>query len=365
VIPQRVFEQTLLSFFAPISRYLDDPSVTEVMINGPFEVYIERAGRLERTDARFDGAHALAAAIRNLAQFAGRFVSDESPILEARMPDGSRVEAVMPPAAPHGPQVSIRRFHKKALSMAQLVEWGSLSTDAARLLAALVACRQNIIVAGGTGSGKTSFLNVLSAFIDEGERIIVIEDACELQLVQPHVVQLESRPPDAEDRGQVSARDLFRASLRMRPDRIVMGEIRGGEAIDLIQAMISGHGGCLSTVHATYPIDTLNRLETMALMSDVNLPLAALRAQLASAVDFVVQTARLQDGTRCVTHVTEVVGHDPTDGYRLRDLFVRRWSGRDADGRVLSQLAYTGEVPRCLEMMHALGIDPRLPERTS
>ncbi|HTE51123.1 MAG TPA: CpaF family protein [Kofleriaceae bacterium] len=365
MIPQRVFEQTLLSFFAPVSRFLDDPSVTEVMINGPFEVYVERAGRLERTDARFDGAHALAAAVRNLAQYAGRYVSEDSPILEARMPDGSRVEAVLPPAAPHGPQVSIRRFFRQALSMEQLIGWGSLSADAGRVLAALVACRQNILVAGGTGSGKTSFLNVLSAFIDPAERIIVIEDACELQLVQPHVVQLESRPPDAEDRGQITARDLFRATLRMRPDRIVMGEIRGGEAIDLIQAMISGHGGCLSTVHATYPIDALNRLETMALMSDVNLPLAALRVQIASAIDFVVQTARLQDGSRCVTHVTEVVGHDPNDGYRLRDLFVRRWSGRDADGRVLSELVYTGEVPRCLEMMKALGIEPGLPERGS
>jgi pilus assembly protein CpaF len=361
VIPQRVFQQTLMSFFAPVTPFLDDPTVTEVMINGPYEVFIERGGRLERTDARFDGAHSLAAAVRNLAQFAGRHVSEEVPILEARLPDGSRVEAVLPPASPDGPHVSIRRFSRQALSMETLVDWGSLSAEAARALAALVACKQNIIVAGGTGSGKTSFLNVLSAFIDPGERIIVIEDARELQLVQPHVVQLESRPPDAESRGQIAARDLFRATLRMRPDRIVMGEIRGGEAIDLIQAMISGHGGCLSTVHATYPIDALNRLETMALMSDVSLPLAALRAQVASAIQFVVQTARLQDGTRCVTHVTEVVGHEPREGYQLRDLFVRRWSGRDASGRVLSDLVYTGAEPRCLEMMTALGIDPGLP----
>jgi pilus assembly protein CpaF len=356
MIPQRIFEETLLSFFAPIRRYLDDPTVTEVMINGPSEVYIERRGRLERCEARFDGAHALAAAVRNLAQFAGRHVSDDQPILEARLPDGSRVEAVLPPASPDGPHVSIRRFFRKALSMDRLVELGSLTREAAERLAALVACRQNIIVAGGTGSGKTSFLNVLSAFIDPGERIIAIEDSRELQLVQPHVVQLETRPPDAQGRGEVSSRDLFRASLRMRPDRIVMGEIRGGEAIDLIQAMISGHGGCLSTVHATYPIDTLNRLETMALMSDVRLPLAALRAQLATAMNIVVQTARLQDGARCVTHITEVVGHDPNGGYRLEDLFVRRWTGRDARGRVQSELERTEAEPRCAEMMRVLGL---------
>jgi len=364
VIPQRVFQQTLTAFLSPVTPFLDDPSVTEVMINGPNEVYIERAGRLELTQARFDGAHALGAAVRNLAQYAGRYVSEDSPILEAHLPDGSRVEAVLPPAAPDGPFVSIRRFFRQALSMDTLVGWGSLSQEAATALAGLVACKQNIIVAGGTGSGKTSFLNVLSAFVDPGERIIVIEDSRELQLVQPHVVQFESRPPDDEDRGQVSARDLFRASLRMRPDRIVMGEIRGGEAIDLVQAMISGHGGCLSTLHATYPIDALNRLETMALMSDVSLPLSALRAQVASAIHFVVQTARLQDGSRCVTHVTEVLGHDPRDGYELRDLFVRRWRGRDADGRVLSDLVYTGARPRCLEMMHALGIESGLPEPT-
>jgi pilus assembly protein CpaF len=291
----------------------------------------------------------------------GRHVSEDQPILEARLPDGSRVEAVLPPASPQGPHVSIRRFFRQALAMETLVEWGSLTADAAAFLAAVVACRQNLIVAGGTGSGKTTFLNVLSASIDPAERIIVIEDSRELQLVQPHVVQLESRPPDAEERGEVTTRDLFRATLRMRPDRIVMGEIRGPEALDLIQAMISGHGGCLSTVHATYPIDTLNRLETLALMSDVGLPLSALRAQVASAINFVVQTARLQDGSRCITHITEVLDHTPESGYVLQDVFVRRWTGRAPDGRVLSDLLYTEAVPRCLDMMTALGIDPGLP----
>jgi len=362
-IPLKVFEETILAFLAPVARFLDDPTVTEVMINGPFEIFIERHGRIERTDARFDGPHALAAAVRNLAQYAGRHVSEERPILEAHLPDGSRVEAVMPPVSPDGPHVSIRRFSRQALSMEQLVEWHSLTAEAANFLSALVEIKQNIVVAGGTGSGKTSFLNVLSAYIDPTERIIVIEDARELQLNQPHVVQLETRPPDPQGKNAITTRDLFRASLRMRPDRIVMGEIRGGESIDFIQAMISGHGGCLSTVHATYPIDTLNRLETMALMSDINLPLAALRVQLAQAVNFIVQTARLQDGTRVVTHITEILGHDIRDGFQLQDVFVRKWTGRDARGRILSELLYTGAVPRCLDMMTALGIDPGLPGR--
>ena len=291
-------------------------------------------------------------------------MSPENPILEARLPDGSRVEAVLPPASPDGPHVSIRRFFRQVMSMDMLVEWGSLSQEAAGFLAALVQCKQNLMVAGGTGSGKTSFLNVLSAFIDPGERTIVIEDSRELQLSHPHVVQLESQPANPQGKGAVSTRDLFRASLRMRPDRLVIGEIRGGEALDLIQAMISGHGGCMSTVHASYPIDTLTRLETLSLMSDVNLSLAALRSQVSAAVNFIVQTARLQDGSRCVTHITEVVGHDPREGYKLSDVFTRSWTGRDAHGRVLSELVYTGAVPRCLDMMRALGIDPGLPGRS-
>lgn len=361
MIPKAVFEESLLGFFAPVRPYLDDPTVTEIMINGPNEIFVERRGRIERTEARFDGPAALAAAVRNLAQYVGRHVSEDQPILEARLPDGSRVEAVLPPASPDGPHVSIRRFFRTALTMDNLVEWGSVSPEAAAFLGALVAVKQNIMVAGGTGSGKTTFLNVLSAFIEPTERIIVIEDSRELQLVQPHVVQLESRPPDAEDRGEVTTRDLFRATLRMRPDRIVMGEIRGAEALDLIQAMISGHGGCLSTVHATYPIDTLNRLETLALMSDVGLPLSALRAQVASAIHYVVQTSRLQDGSRCVTHITEVLEHTPESGYALQDVFVRKFTGKDRRGRVRSNLLYTGAVPRCLDMMTALGIDPGLP----
>lgn len=357
MIPREVFEQTLLGFLSPIRPFLEDPSVSEVMINGPDEIFIERGGRIERTDARFPSREALEAAVRNLAQFVGRHVDEERPILEGRLPDGSRVEAILPPVSPDGPSVAIRRFFRETLTIRKLISFGSVTDDAAQLLRAVVACKQNVIVAGGTGSGKTSLLNVLSSFADDGERIVVIEDSRELQLQKPHVVQLEARPPDPRGRGEVTIRDLFRATLRMRPDRIVVGEIRGGEALDLVQAMTSGHGGCLSTVHATYPIDTMNRLETMALMSDVELPLHALRAQVGSAIDIIVQTSRLQDGSRCVTHVTQVVGYDPERGYQLDDLFERQYLGRESDGRVVSELRPTGALPACHEMIHALGME--------
>ncbi len=355
MIPKEVFEQTLLSFFEPIKPFLDDASVSEIMINGPFDIYIERKGRLHKTEAKFASHYALAAALRNLAQYVGRHVDEERPILEARLPDGSRVEAVMPPAAPDGPSVAIRRFFKETLTVKRLLDFGSFTQDAADCMEALVACKQNIVVAGGTGSGKTSLLNVLSSFAAIDERVVVIEDSRELQLQRPHVVQLEGRPANAKGRGAVTIRDLFKATLRMRPDRIVVGEIRGVEALDLIQAMTSGHGGCLTTVHASYPIDTCNRLETMALMADVGLPLFALRAQLASAVDVIVQTSRLADGARCVTHITEVRGYDPQGGYLLADLFVREYDGKDATGKVLSRLVPTGELPKSLEMIRAHG----------
>ncbi|RMH36670.1 MAG: CpaF family protein [Deltaproteobacteria bacterium] len=354
-IPIEVFEHTLLEFFAPIRPYLEDPGVSEILINGPRSIIVERSGQLMPVPAAFDSDAAIEAALRNLAQYVGRRFDREHPILEGRMPDGSRVEAILPPAAAGGAHVAIRRFFKEKLTIDKLIAFGSLTQEAAGLLNALVACKQNIVVAGGTGSGKTSLLNALSSFIPDGERIVVIEDARELQLAKSHVVQLEAQPADERGRGRITIRDLFRATLRMRPDRIVVGEIRGGEAVDLVQAMTSGHGGCMSTLHATYPSDTLNRLETMALMGDVDLPLTALRAQIASAIDIIVQTSRLQDGSRCVTHITEVAGYAPDAGYQLVDLYTRRILGRDADGRVRSELVATGAAPRCQPMMEALG----------
>jgi pilus assembly protein CpaF len=263
---------------------------------------------------------------------------------------------VLPPAAPDGPYVSIRRFFRETLTVDRLVEFGSLTPSAASMLATLVVLKQNVIVAGGTGSGKTSLLNALSGFIPDDERIVIIEDSREVQLQRSHVVQLEARPGDAKGRGVVSIRDLFRATLRMRPDRIVVGEIRGGEALDLVQAMTSGHGGCLSTVHATYPSDTMTRLETMSMMSDVEMPLAAMRVQLASAINIIVQTARLTDGSRKITHIAEVRGYDPNRGYELVSLFERRYHGREADGSMVSTFDPTGELPLCTELVHSYGM---------
>src|SRR6185503_2423180 len=232
------------------------------------------------------------------------------------------------PAAPDGPHVSIRRFFKETLTVQRLIGFGALTDDCAQALAALVASKLNILVAGGTGSGKTSMLNALSSYIPEGERVVVIEDSRELQLQRQHICMLEARPPDPKGRGEVTIRDLFRATLRLRPDRIVVGEIRGGEALDLVQAMTSGHGGCMATLHATYPRDTMTRLETMSMMSDIEMPLAAMRIQIASAVNIICQVSRLQDGSRKVTHVTEVLGYDPQQGvYQMQDIFLRQYHG--------------------------------------
>lgn len=361
MIPPEVFESTLRGFLAPVVAELDDPSVTEILINGPREIFIEQKGKLRRVDRQFGSADALMSALRVIAQYVGRALDAEHPILEGRLPDGSRVEALLPPVSPDGPSVAIRRFSKDKLTLEKLLGFEALTEDAAELLRVLIECKQNIVVAGGTGSGKTSMLNAISALIPAGERIVVIEDARELQLQREHVVQLEARPADPKGKGAVTIRDLFKATLRMRPDRIVLGEIRSGEALDLIQAMTSGHRGCLTTVHATYPIDTLNRLETMALMGGVELPLSALRSQLASAVDIIVQTARLRDGRRKVTHITEVTGSDPVHGYRIQDLFGFDQSPSRASREPTYQLIPTGVLPDCLPLLRAHGLD--VPER--
>jgi pilus assembly protein CpaF len=316
MIPRVVHEQNLRTLLSPIAALIDDQGISEIMINGPDRVYFERDGKLHASELCFDGRDALMAAVRAVAQYAGRSIGPEAPVLEARLPDGSRIEAVIPPAAPDGPILSIRRFARSSLTLKQLVRRGSVSAVGAELLRAIVERHRNVLVAGGTGSGKTSLLNALAHFIAETERVIVIEDARELQLPHEHVVHLEARPADAYGRGEITLRQLFKTTLRLRPDRIVIGEIRGGEALDLIQAMTSGHGGCLSTIHATSPSDALARLETLALMSDVELPLWALRAQIASAIDVIVQTARNHDGSRIITEIAEL---EPNDGgYALR-----------------------------------------------
>jgi pilus assembly protein CpaF len=358
VIPREVYEETLLQFFAPIRPFLDDPKVSEIMINGPSQVFIEKGGRLELTDAKFEGRDALISVLRNVAQFVGKFADEERPILEARLPDGSRVQAVLPPAAPDGPYISIRRFFKETLTVERLMGFGALTEDAAAALQAFVVAKLNIIIAGGTGSGKTSMLNALSSYVPEGERVVVIEDSQEVQLQRQHVVQMEARPPDPRGKGGVSIRDLFRATLRMRPDRLVIGEIRGGEALDIVQAMTSGHGGCMGTLHATYPRDTLTRLETMCMMSDIEMPLVAMRSQIGSGVNLVVQVSRLQDGSRKITHITEVLGFDlEASRYRLQDIFVRNYQGMGPGGEIVSDLAPTGILPECMEQLREHGVE--------
>ena len=361
MISKHVFEQTVLQFFAPIATFLDDPTVSEVMINGPDQIYIERRGVLELTSARFATREALLAALRNLSQYVGKYVSEDHPILEGRFPDGSRVEALLPPVAPDGPHVSIRRFFKETLTVDRLIEFDSLTRLAAQSLQVMMAAKLNILIAGGTGSGKTSMLNALSSFIPDGERVVVIEDSREIQFQKPHVVQLEARPADAKGRGAVSIRELFRATLRMRPDRVIVGEIRGGEALDIVQAMTSGHGGCMGTLHASHPKETLSRLETMAMMSELEMPLGALRAQIGAGVQLLVQVARLQDGSRKVTHISEVQGFDQqTQKYSVTDLFLRKYHGLDDRGRMRSELCPTGILPSFMPQLEEHGVN--LPE---
>jgi pilus assembly protein CpaF len=283
-----------------------DPSVAEIMVNGPKDIWIERRGTIERTDCAFQSEEALTAALTNIAQFAGRPIGWHRPILEAHLPDGSRVEAVLPPLAEAGPIVSIRRFSKSTLTIEQLVELGSLNESAVLFLGRAVRAKHNIVVSGGTGTGKTSLLGALSSLVSDNERIVVIEDTREVQLQKPHVVYLETRSADERGRGRITIRDLLRATLRLRPDRIVVGEVRGKEALDLLQAMTSGHGGSMTTAHANSPRDALRRLETMAMMDDIDMPLSALRAQVVSAVQLVVQVERTKAGQRRVSEIAEV-----------------------------------------------------------
>jgi pilus assembly protein CpaF len=342
--------------YGPLQHLLDDPSVTEIMVNGADAVYVERAGRLTRTPARFASEAHLRRVIERIVSQVGRRIDESSPLVDARLADGSRVNAVIPPLAFGGSSLTVRKFSRQPWSVDDLVRFGTLGPDMADLLRACVQARLNVIVSGGTGSGKTTLLNALSSFIPEEERIVTIEDAVELQLQQDHVVRLEARPANIEGRGGVTIRDLVRNALRMRPDRIVVGEVRGGESLDMLQAMNTGHDGSMSTVHANSPRDALARLETLVLMSGLDLPSRAIREQIVSAVDVVVQLSRLRDGSRRVTHVTEVQGLESEtpvlqDVYRFDDA-----AGVDAAGRFLGACRPTGVRPRFAERFTELGI---------
>lgn len=340
--------------FGPIDGLLNDESVSEVMVNGPKKVYAERSGRLELTPITFLNDQHVMRIIEKIVAPLGRRIDESSPMVDARLPDGSRVNAIIPPLAVTGPTLTIRKFSKDPYQSKDLVKFGTWTGQMAEFLEACVSARLNILVSGGTGSGKTTTLNVISSFIPRTERVVTIEDAAELQLHQDHVVTLESRPPNIEGRGAVTIRDLVTNSLRMRPDRIVVGEVRSGEALDMLQAMNTGHDGSLTTVHANTPRDSLRRLEIMVLMAGMELPLRAIREQIASAIDLVVQQARLRDGQRKIIKISEVIGMEG-DNIVVQDIYNFEETGRNEDGKVLGHHTPTGIVPTFIDRLRDQG----------
>jgi pilus assembly protein CpaF len=339
----------------PLEGYLADESVSEIMVNGPTQVYVEKEGRLQRGEKTFSSAKAVMGVIERIVAPLGRHIDESSPLVDGRLPDGSRVNAIIPPLALRGPCLTIRKFKRELLGVDHLVGFGTLTPQMARFLQTCVKVRRNVVISGGTGSGKTTLLNVLSGYIPENERIVTIEDAAELQLTQDHWIQLEARPANIEGKGQITIRDLVRNALRMRPDRIVVGECRGGEALDMLQAMNTGHDGSLTTLHANSTRDALSRLETMVLMSGMELPVRAIREQIASAVHVILQQTRFADGSRKVTAISEISGMEE-DVITMQDIFQFRQEGFDDEGAVMGRFVPTGLVPRFYDDLQRRGI---------
>lgn len=358
-VNKKILERELIQEaigLGPLEYMLERDDITEIMVNGPNQVFVEKSGKLYRTDTCFADADQVLAAIERIVAPLGRRIDESSPMVDARLPDGSRVNAVIPPLSLVGPTITIRKFSKKPLKATNLIEFGSISLDMMKFLAVCVAVRKNILISGGTGSGKTTLLNVLSGFLPNRERIVTIEDAAELQLHQEHLVRLESRPPNIEGAGAITIRDLVRNSLRMRPDRIVVGECRGSEALDMLQAMNTGHDGSLTTIHANSPRDALARLETLVLMSGFDLPLRAIREQIASAINIVVQISRERDGTRKVVNISEITKMEG-DVITMQDIFVFRQTGWDASNHVQGVFEPTGSIPSFMEDIYRANLD--------
>jgi pilus assembly protein CpaF len=354
---KKVVEELIndLTGFGPINPLLLDPEITEVMVNGPNQVYVERGGKIEISYVQFRDDEHVMNIIDKIVAPIGRRVDESSPMVDARLPDGSRVNVIIPPLALNGPTITIRKFSKDPFTIDNLIDFGTITRDMAVFLEACVKAKLNIFVSGGTGSGKTTTLNVLSSFIPSDERIVTIEDAAELQLWQDHVVSLESRPSNIEGKGAITIRDLVRNSLRMRPERIVIGEVRGGEALDMLQAMNTGHDGSLATGHSNSPRDMISRLETMVLMGGIELPVKAIREQIAGAIDVIIQQSRLKDGSRRITNITEVQGMEG-DIIVLQDIFSFRQIGVDEHGKIAGKLAPTGIRPKFYERLETSGI---------
>src|SRR4051812_8533768 len=341
--------------FGPLEVLLKDPTVSDILINGPHKIFVERRGKMEKTDVKFRDNEHLLQIIDRIVSKVGRRVDEPSPRVDARLPDGSRVNAIIPPLALDGASVSIRRFGSNPLKLEDLLNYKAFTPEMAMLMEAAIKARLNIVISGGTGCGKTTLLNTLSSFIPNDERVITIEDAAELQLQQDHVVRLETRPPNIEGKGAVATRDLVRNALRMRPERIIIGECRGGETLDMLQAMNTGHAGSMTTLHANNTRDALARLETMIMMGGVELPIKAMRQQIASAVDLIIQANRLQGGPRKVTHITEVMGMEQ-DMIIMQDIFRYKQLGIDQNGRAYGQFEATGVRPSFVGRLEASGI---------